>query len=208
MILDVLAQDRVLAVVRAPSLPDAARLCQALADGGIRCVELTFTVPGLPAHLRRAAAASGTFHLGAGTVLSGADAEAAIDAGAEFLVTPGLRPEVAAVAREHGVPVLMGAFTPTEVLSAVELGAAAVKIFPASALGPRYLADLHGPLPGVPLVPSGGVTAGNAPEFLTQGALAVSVGTGVVPPDAVAAGNWAEITRRARDLVTTLKGRQ
>jgi 2-dehydro-3-deoxyphosphogluconate aldolase/(4S)-4-hydroxy-2-oxoglutarate aldolase len=203
MILDALAEDRVLAVVRAPAIPDAAELCRALVDGGIRCVELTFTTPGVLAHLRRAA---GVCRVGVGTVLSAGDAEAAIDAGAEFLVTPGIRPEVAAVARERAVPVLMGALTPSEVLTALDLGAAAVKIFPASAFGPGYLRDLQGPLPGVPLVPSGGINAENAPEFLAHGALAVCAGTGVVPPDAVAAGNWAEITRRARDFVTPLKG--
>jgi 2-dehydro-3-deoxyphosphogluconate aldolase / (4S)-4-hydroxy-2-oxoglutarate aldolase len=203
MILDALAEGRVLAVVRASTIPDAAELCEALVAGGIRCVELTFTTPGLPGHLRRA---SGICRLGAGTVLNRADAVAAVDAGAEFLVTPGVLPEVAAVGRDRGVPVFMGALTPTEILGALNLGAAAVKIFPAYAFGPRYLKDLHGPLPGVPLIPSGGITAANAHEFLVQGALAVSAGTGVVPPDAVAAGNWAEITRRARAFVTPLEG--
>ncbi|NYI08415.1 bifunctional 4-hydroxy-2-oxoglutarate aldolase/2-dehydro-3-deoxy-phosphogluconate aldolase [Allostreptomyces psammosilenae] len=202
--LQAMAADRVLTVVRAPVIPDAARLCEALAAGGIRCVELTYTTPDLVTHLRRAASTAGCF-VGAGTVLTGEQAAAAVDAGARFLVTPGIRPEVAEVAAEHHVPLVMGAFTPSEVIAARELGAAAVKIFPAHLLGPRYLKDLRGPLPGVPLVPSGGVNAGNAADFLAHGALAVSAGTDVVPPDAVADGDWAEITRRARQFTEALR---
>lgn len=205
-VMDVLAADRVLTVVRAPEIPDAAALCRALADGGIRTVELTFTTPGLTDHLRTAAAVAAETgcRIGAGTVLTAEDARAAIDAGAEFLVTPGLRAEVAAVAREREVPVVMGAFTPSEVLTALDLGAAAVKIFPAHALGPRYFKDLRGPLPGVRLLPSGGVNAGNAGDFLANGAIAVSAGTDVVPPAAVAAGDWADITRRAREFTAAI----
>jgi 2-dehydro-3-deoxyphosphogluconate aldolase/(4S)-4-hydroxy-2-oxoglutarate aldolase len=112
---------------------------------------------------------------------------------------------VAEAAAAAGVPVLQGAFTPTEVMAADELGAAAVKVFPAHALGPRYLKDLHGPLPDVRLVPSGGVTAANAAEFLAHGALAVTAGTDVVPPAAVAAGDWPALTRRARDFTQSLR---
>jgi 2-dehydro-3-deoxyphosphogluconate aldolase/(4S)-4-hydroxy-2-oxoglutarate aldolase len=203
-LLTILAQDRVLVVVRAPAMPDAAAMGEALLAGGIRCVELTFTTPDLPTHLRRLAKVSGCV-AGAGTVRTADQARAAIDAGAQFLVTPGLRPTVAEAAAAAGVPVLQGAFTPTEVMAADELGAAAVKVFPAHALGPRYLKDLHGPLPDVRLVPSGGVTAANAAEFLAHGALAVTAGTDVVPPAAVAAGDWPALTRRARDFTQSLR---
>ncbi|MBR7837029.1 bifunctional 4-hydroxy-2-oxoglutarate aldolase/2-dehydro-3-deoxy-phosphogluconate aldolase [Actinospica durhamensis] len=202
-VLHAIAADRVLAVVRAPRVPDPAALCAALADGGIRTVEFTFTTPGVADVLAQAAAARrpGT-HLGAGTVLTADQAAAAIDAGAEFLVTPALRPEVAKVAARAGIPVLMGALTPTEVLTAVELGAAAVKIFPAATFGPRYLKDLRGPFPDARLVPSGGVNAGNARAFLELGAFAVCCGTDVVPPDLVAAGGAeAEIRDRAAAFV-------
>jgi 2-dehydro-3-deoxyphosphogluconate aldolase/(4S)-4-hydroxy-2-oxoglutarate aldolase len=202
-ILDALARDRVLTVVRAAEIPDAAALCRAVVAGGTSCVELTFTTPHLTDHLRRAATVEGC-RVGAGTVLTAHDAVAAIEAGAEFLVTPGLRPEVATVAAGHGVPVVMGAFTPSEVLTALELGAAAVKIFPAHVLGPRYLKDLRGPLPDVRLIPSGGVNAGNAGDFLANGALAVSAGTDVVPAAAVAAGDWAQIARRVREFTAAI----
>ena len=200
-----IAADRVLAVVRAPRIPDPAALCAALAEGGIRTVEFTFTTPGVAKVLAEAAAAAGPGrHLGAGTVLTAGQAETAIDAGAEFLVTPAVRPEVAAVAARRGIPVLMGAFSPTEVAWAMDLGAAAVKIFPASALGPRYLKDLRGPFPDARLVPSGGVSAQNARAFLEHGALAVCCGTEVVPPALVGDGGHAEIAVRARRFADAL----
>ncbi|MFD8755880.1 bifunctional 4-hydroxy-2-oxoglutarate aldolase/2-dehydro-3-deoxy-phosphogluconate aldolase [Kitasatospora sp. NPDC059577] len=191
-----LQDDRVIAVVRAPDIPDAAALCAALAAGGIRWTEFTYTTPDVTRHLRRAAQAG--HRVGVGTVLTAEQAERGTAAGASFLVTPGCRPEVAAAATSAGVPVVLGALTPTEVARAVDLGAAAVKIFPARSFGPGYFKDLRGPYPDVPLVASGGVNTGNAAEFLAQGALAVCAGTDVVPPAAVAAGDWAEITRRAR----------
>lgn len=197
--IDVLFADRVVCVVRCPQIPDAAELCLALKAGGIRTIELTFTTPDVLRHLTDAAEQPDVV-VGAGTVLTATDAKAAIDAGARFLVTPGLRPEVATVAREAGVPFLMGALTPTEVLTADELGAAAVKIFPASAFGPRYLRDLHGPYPHLRLVPSGGITAENAGDYLAAGAAAVTAGTGVVPPEVVAAADWSAITRRAAEF--------
>jgi 2-dehydro-3-deoxyphosphogluconate aldolase / (4S)-4-hydroxy-2-oxoglutarate aldolase len=202
-VLDVLRADRALTVVRTDHLPDAPALCRALADGGIRTVELTFTTPDVVAHLAAAADVPGVL-LGVGTVLTADQARAAVDAGARFLVTPGLRPAVAEVAVAAGVPVLLGAFTPTEVATAVDLGAAAVKIFPAGRLGPKYLSDLHGPYPQVELLPSGGVSADNAADFLAAGATAVCAGTSVVPPAAVARGDWSDITERARVFAAAL----
>ena len=204
---DTIAADRILAVVRAPRIPDPAELCAALAAGGIRAVEFTFTTPNLPEILAAAAAARAPGqHIGAGTVVTAEQATAAIDAGAEFLVTPAVRPEVAAVAERRGVPIFLGAFTPTEVMQAVDLGAAAVKIFPASALGPRYLKDLHGPYPDVRLVPSGGVSSANARAFLDHGAFAVCCGTEVVPPATVAAGGHEHIAELAARFVRAARG--
>lgn len=202
-----LEADRTLAVVRAPSIPDAAELCRALADGGIRSVELTFTTPEVLKHVRRAAdtAAQHGAAVGIGTVLTAEQAKAAIDAGAQFLVTPGLRPEVAAVAAAAGIPFSLGAMTPTEVALALDLGSAAVKIFPARQLGPVYLKDLQGPYPGIRLLPSGGIDASNAKSYLDAGAAAVCCGTSVVPPAAVASGDWADISARASAFTATLK---
>jgi 2-dehydro-3-deoxyphosphogluconate aldolase/(4S)-4-hydroxy-2-oxoglutarate aldolase len=196
MTLDLLRADRVLTVVRAPEISDARDLCAALVAGGIHVVELTYTTPDLPRHLERAAstAAETGAVVGAGTVQTGAHAKQAIDAGAQFLVTPGQGPEAAAIAEAAhaaGIP--------------LALGSDAVKIFPAHQLGPKYFKDLNGPFPGVPLIPSGGVNAGNARDFLAAGALAVSAGTDVVAPADVAAGKWEEITAKAATFCKALQ---
>lgn len=192
----------VIAVVRAPRIADAAELCAALAEGGIHHVEFTFTTPDVTTHLARAAASGA--HVGVGTVLTRCQAEEAGDAGARFLVTPGCRPQVAEAARRAELPVVLGALTPTEVAEAVDLGATAVKIFPASGFGPRYLKDLHGPYPEVPLVASGGINAYNAADYLAHGAVAVCAGTEVVPSAAVADGDWRKISRRAGAFIAAL----
>ncbi|MDJ0396100.1 bifunctional 4-hydroxy-2-oxoglutarate aldolase/2-dehydro-3-deoxy-phosphogluconate aldolase [Rhodococcus sp. G-MC3] len=194
--------DRALAVVRAPSISDPTALADALARGGIRAVELTFTTPGVLELIRTAA--DGGAVIGAGTVLTAEHARAAIDSGAQFLVTPGLRPAVADIASARGIPVMMGALTPSEVMDALDLGAAAVKIFPARALGPAHFKDLLGPLPDANLVPSGGVNASNAADFLAAGAVAVTAGTDVVSPSAVASGAWDDIAARAQIFVDSL----
>ena len=198
----VLREDRVLSVVRADVIPDAVALCDALVAGGIRTVELTFTTPDVLSHL---AAAAGAGHaVGVGTVRTGDQARAAIDAGATFLVTPGISPEIAGIAAARGIPFYLGAFTATEVMTALDLGSTAVKIFPARALGPGYLRDLRGPFPSAELLPSGGIDESNAAAYLAAGAVAVCAGTGVVPPATVAAGDWTAITERAASFVAHL----
>ncbi|BFV59505.1 bifunctional 4-hydroxy-2-oxoglutarate aldolase/2-dehydro-3-deoxy-phosphogluconate aldolase [Kitasatospora sp. CMC57] len=204
--LDGLERDRVIAVVRAPVIPDAVELCAALVAGGIRWIEFTYTTPGVEEHLRRAAGAADAlgYRVGVGTVLTAEQARRGVAAGAQYLVTPGVRAGLADAA--GGVPVVMGALTPSEVATAVDLGAAAVKIFPARAFGAPYFRDLRGPYPGVPLVASGGVNAGNAAEFLTAGALAVCAGSEVVAPAVVAAGGWSGVELRAREFVAAIGG--
>ena len=203
-----LAADRALVVVRATRLDDPAGLCSALVAGGIRVVELTYTTPGLVDLLRRATAADTGALVGAGTVLTRDQALAAVDAGAAFLVTPGLTPEaegIVAAAHGAGAAVVLGAMTPSEVATALALGADAVKIFPARTVGPRHLSDLRGPFPGVHLVPSGGVDEHNAADYLRAGALAVTAGTSVVPPEAVDEARWADVTARAARFCAALR---
>jgi 2-dehydro-3-deoxyphosphogluconate aldolase/(4S)-4-hydroxy-2-oxoglutarate aldolase len=201
-----LAADRTLAVVRAAAIPDAAQLAGALASGGIRALELTFTTPDVLTQVRRAVETAGEHGaaVGVGTVLTGDQARAAIDAGAQFLVTPGIRTDVARVAAEAGVPFCLGAMTPTEVALALDLGSSVVKIFPARQVGPAFLKDLQGPYPGVKLLPSGGIDATNARSYLDAGALAVCCGTSVVPPAAVEAGAWDDIATRAAAFTAAL----
>lgn len=208
--IDILRHDQVLAVVRAGAIPDTFELCRALVAGGIRTVELTFTTPDVLQHISGAvdAASKAGAVLGVGTVMTEDQARAAIDAGARFLVTPGIRPGVAKVATDGAVPVFLGAFTPSEVAMAVDLGSAAVKIFPARTFGPGYLSDLQGPYPDVELVPSGGINKHNARDYLQAGALAVCAGTSVVSRESVEAANWSDITDRAKAFVAELSSRR
>jgi len=167
---------RLLAIVRAGDPETALAIVRVLAEEGIDLVEISLTSADALSVIRRAAAGGAT-GLGAGTVLSAAQAQAAIDAGASYLVTPGL----SAGAREGvrlGVPVLVGALTPSEVVAAVELGATAVKLFPVAQLGgPSYLRALRAPFPDVPFVAVGGVSAEAVPAYLAAGATAVGVGS-------------------------------
>lgn len=199
-------RDKAIAVIRAETIPDPAALCQALRSGGIRTIEFTFTTPHVETLIEQTAHHdTDEFTVGVGTVLTAGQANSAIAAGARFLVTPCVSAEVAEVARRHDVAVLMGAMTPGEVLAAHRAGATAVKIFPAGALGPHYLADLHGPFPDLALVPSGGINAGNAAEYLRHGAAAVTAGTSVASPALIADGDLAELTRRAAEFVAALQ---
>ncbi|HEY7591857.1 MAG TPA: hypothetical protein VH969_01780 [Actinophytocola sp.] len=195
---------RALCIIRAPAIPDPAGLAATLVAAGLPTVEFALTTPGAPGLIERASTVDGLL-LGAGTVLSAADARDAIAAGARFLLTPGLRPEVAEEARRQGVPVVLGAMTPTEVATALDLGATAVKVFPAARLGPAYFGDLHGPYPDAPLIATGGLTTANAAEFLAAGALAVTAGSGVVGPALAAESRFAEISDRAKEFVAAAR---
>ena len=193
-VIDTIGADRAIVVVRAEHVPDAGALTNALVAGGIRTVEFTFTTPNVERLLQEAVAAAPDAVVGVGTVLTARQAESAIAAGAQFLVTPGILPDVAAVARNAGVPFLLGAFTPSEVMAALDLGSEAVKIFPADTAGPRHFAHLLGPLPGTRLVGSGGIDASNAKAFLDRGAFAVTAGSSVVSAAAVHSADWEGIT--------------
>lgn len=198
-----LSTRRALCIIRAPEIPDPVGLARTLVEAGLPMVEFALTTPDAPRLIERAARVEGLV-LGAGTVMSTQDARDAISAGATFLLTPGLRPAVAEEAVRQGVPVVLGAMTPTEVATAVDLGAVAVKVFPAARLGPAYFGDLHGPYPDTPLVATGGLNAENARSFLDGGAIAVTAGSGVVGPKLAAGSRFEEIAERAREFLAAL----
>ena len=206
MLVDTLHAHRALVVVRAARIDDPGGLCRALVAGGIPVVEFTFTTPGVESVIAEAVEAVPEALVGAGTVTDARTAASAIEAGARFLVTPGISEGAAAVAREAGVPILVGALTATEVMRAVELGAAAVKVFPASLVGPGYLRDLRGPFPNVPFVPSGGLHAANAGGWMRAGALAGTAGSSVVGEADIAAADWAAVTEHARAFAEAAAG--
>ena len=204
----VVAQVETLGVVAVIRLKDPGKLravVDAMADGGVRALEVTMTVPGA-VDLIRALAPSlpDGFLLGAGTVTDAATAHAVIDAGARFVVGPVFRPDVIAACHEREVPALPGCFSPTEILAAHECGADIIKVFPATMLGPQYLKDVRAPLPQVKLMPTGGVTLDNAGDWIRAGAVAVGLGSALLDPKAIESSRFDLIAANARRVVASV----
>src|SRR5262252_3355306 len=201
---DVTAAIESMGVVAVIRMKDPARLqavVDALAEGGVRALEVTMTVPGAVDLIRALAPKlSSEFLLGAGTVVDVATAERVIDAGARFVVGPVFRPDVIDAGHRHNVRVMPGCFSPTEILAAWDAGADIVKVFPATSLGPSFFKDVRGPLPQVKLMPTGGVTIENAGDWIRAGAVAVGIGTSLLDAAAIAKGDYGVITERARRL--------
>jgi 2-dehydro-3-deoxyphosphogluconate aldolase/(4S)-4-hydroxy-2-oxoglutarate aldolase len=195
----------IIAVVRLPSSERLLEVAEAVAAGGVTAIEFTMTTPGAIEILTRASAAMGDrVVLGAGTVLDGATARAAILAGAQFLVAPTLSRETIETCHRYDVVAIPGAYTPTEILAAWEWGADLVKVFPATGLGPRYFRDVLAPLPQVRLVPTGGVDLETAGPFIEAGAAAIAVGSNLVDPRVVAAGDFDALVKTARSFRTAV----
>jgi 2-dehydro-3-deoxyphosphogluconate aldolase/(4S)-4-hydroxy-2-oxoglutarate aldolase len=198
-------QDGVVAVVRLDDLSRAVPLTEALVAGGVRAVEFTFTNPDAAAAITAAhEGLGGRALIGAGSVLDAETARVAILAGAAFVVTPTVSLPVIEICNRYGVATVIGALTPTEILTAWQAGATYVKVFPASLGGPRYLRDVRGPLPQVKLIPTGGVDAANAGEFIRVGAVAVALGSNLVDARSVANDDWPTITERAQAIVAAV----
>ncbi len=191
-----------IAIVRLDDLEQAVEISRALLAGGITAQEFTLTNPhALEALAQVKRELPGDLLLGAGTVLDGEMAQSSIAAGAEFLVTPAFLLDVIAVGRSAGVPVLSGAFTPTEILGAWRAGADLVKVFPSGGVGPAYIKDVLGPLPTIPLVPTGGVNLDNCAAFLAAGAYTVAIGSSLVNKEIVRKQDWPALTELARQYV-------
>jgi 2-dehydro-3-deoxyphosphogluconate aldolase/(4S)-4-hydroxy-2-oxoglutarate aldolase len=195
-LIDTLAADPVVAILRAAHAGHLVAAAEVIADAGIRAVELPLTTPGALDALRELRARRPDLLAGAGTVVTPGDVDDAVAAGAQFLVSPCTRPDTLAVAAGHGVPMMPGAFTATEVALALEHGAEVIKLFPAT-LGPGYVRALRDPLPQARLVATGGVGIDAIPEFLRAGAFAVALGS-TLAGDALQTGNLDELAERAR----------
>jgi len=192
----------IVAILRAPSGDLLAEVADALLAGGIDVIEVTFTVPKAEQVLQRVADRLGDkVLLGAGTVLDTETARIALLAGARFLVTPVVNCDVIRLCRRYDRLVMPGALTPTEVLTAWEAGADIVKIFPSEVTGPSYLKALHGPLPQIRLMPTGGVNLETAADFLRAGACALGLGSALVESKAIAAHDFGRIETLARRYV-------
>ncbi len=198
-VLDGILECGIAAVVRAESADLAFKAIEAAMAGGVNVIEVTFTVPGALGIIADLAKnASDDLILGAGTVLSPEKANAAIDAGAQFIVSPSTNVATIKAAKSRGVVVCPGALTPTEVITAWESGGDIIKIFPANVMGPKYFKDLHGPFPDIPFMPTGGVDLNTARTWLENGAVALGVGGALIDKKLMATGDFEEITNRAR----------
>lgn len=196
----------IVAVIRSTSSEQLVEVARALYEGGVDVLEVTFTVPRALEIIAAVRKALGDkVLLGAGTVLDPETARAAFLAGAEFLVAPTVNLDVIKLGNRYDKLVMPGAFTPTEILTAWEAGAQVIKVFPADIGGPAYLKTLHGPLPQVRLLPTGGVNLGTIADFLKAGACAVGLGGALVEPKAVQAGDMACIKSLAAQYVEIVK---
>jgi 2-dehydro-3-deoxyphosphogluconate aldolase / (4S)-4-hydroxy-2-oxoglutarate aldolase len=199
----------IVAILRAPSSEQLVNVARALFEGGIDVIEVTFTVPNALEILAALKKELGSrVLLGAGTVLDPETARAALFAGAEFLVSPSLNPDVIRLCNRYDKLVMPGAFTPTEILAAWEAGAQIIKVFPSDAVGPSYLKALKGPFPQIRLMPTGGVNLQTLPEFIKAGACAVGVGSSLVDPQAIRDGKFDRLRDLAGQYLQVLKTAQ
>lgn len=204
-VLTAILEQGLVGVIRADDEEQAIRTANALVEGGIRVIEMTFTVPGAARAIAalRARDGQGELRVGAGTVLDGETARIAILEGAQFLVGPAVDPATARLANRYGVPYIPGAGTLTEIVRAMELGADIVKVFPAVTLGPGFLESVRGPLPQASLMPTGGIALGDVGRWM--GAGAVALGTGSQLTSGAREGNYAAVAAMASRFVDAVR---
>jgi 2-dehydro-3-deoxyphosphogluconate aldolase/(4S)-4-hydroxy-2-oxoglutarate aldolase len=199
--LSTLKQERAIAVIRAPKFDQGQQMARAVAAGGMKLIEITWNSDralDLVASLRSELP---TCCIGTGTLLNRSDLQSAIAAGAQFLFTPHVDFSLIQLAVQQDIPLVPGALSPTEIVTAWQAGATSVKVFPVQALGgASYIRHLQGPLSQIPLIPTGGVTIENAKDFLAAGAIAVGLSGNLFPAAAVQAGNWQAIAQQAKIL--------
>lgn len=196
----------IIAVIRAENAAQAEGASEALVEGGVTAIEITTTTPSALGAIHTTAQRLGDRALiGVGTVLDTATCHAALEAGAEFVVSPVCCRELVQISHDAGRPVMLGAYTPTEAQRAHDAGADFVKLFPAETLGPSYVKALRGPLPHLRIVPTGGVDMQNVGAWFAVGCAAVGVGSLLVSRELLQRGDWPALTRRARDFVAAAK---
>ncbi|MGE5553756.1 MAG: bifunctional 4-hydroxy-2-oxoglutarate aldolase/2-dehydro-3-deoxy-phosphogluconate aldolase [Betaproteobacteria bacterium] len=205
-VLEIIRKTGVIAIVRGTSLSDLEAVGEALTAGGVRAIEVSLCTPRALTMIEQLVDhKKSDVVVGAGTVLDGETARAAILAGASFILAPSLSPKMVEVCHRYGVLAIPGAMTPTEVMAAWEMGALAVKVFPAGRLGPAYFKDLKGPLPQVDLIAVGGVSLENAQDFIRTGAMALGIGSELMDHRLVAQGQFETIRDRASAFVAAVR---
>lgn len=196
----------VVAVIRMKDPKKLSAVIEAVQKGGVKCIEITMTVPGAVDSIRSLAVSlPSDVVIGAGTVTDATSAEEVISAGAQFVVSPVLNIEVINVCKKHGVACMPGCYTPTEIFTAWNAGADVVKIFPATSLGPKYFKDVAGPFPQIKLMPTGGVTIDNVGEWIAAGAFAVGIGSDLLDKKAIDEERYDILTDRAARMYTNFK---
>ncbi|MDD3715393.1 MAG: bifunctional 4-hydroxy-2-oxoglutarate aldolase/2-dehydro-3-deoxy-phosphogluconate aldolase [Atribacterota bacterium] len=197
---------KIVAIIRAKESGSFLDAVKALKKGGIECIEVTMTTPGALNTLKEVRSKIDDVLFGAGTVLDPETARQAILSGAQFLVTPSLNLEVIRLAHRYDIPIIPGAFTPTEILCAWENGAECVKVFPASNVGPDYIKAIKGPFPQIKICPTGGISLENMKAFLKAGASCLGVGGKLVDANLIKNQKWDELTSIAKEYVAQLAG--
>jgi 2-dehydro-3-deoxyphosphogluconate aldolase/(4S)-4-hydroxy-2-oxoglutarate aldolase len=197
-------EERAVAVIRTDSIESALNAAEAGIAGGFCIIEITFSFPEAANAIAKLAERNELL-LGAGTILTREQVREAVEAGARFLVSPCVLPEVIDAAHELNVAIIPGAFTPTEIYTAYSLGADIVKIFPAVEFGPEYLRAVRGPLPQIPIMPTSGVDASNVAEWFRAGAVAVGAVGSVFHPTLIRNDDWNELTQRAREFMAAVR---
>lgn len=196
----------VIAILRADNAAKLIDAIHALVEGGIDAIEVTMTTPSALQVIREARAALGDrIVMGVGSVLDPETARQALLEGAQFVVTPVVRPKVIEICNRYGIPIACGAMTPTEALTAHELGSDFIKIFPADHLGASYIKTILAPLPMLQIIPTGGVTPENVPDFLAAGCAAVGAGSTLLQRSVLDSGDWPRLTERAAEFISAAK---
>jgi len=196
----------IIAIIRADHSDQLSQACEALVEGGIHAIEVTMTTPDALAVIAQVTEFMGNhICMGVGSVLDETTARNAMLAGAEYVVTPVMRPDVIACCRRYAIPIACGAFTPTEALAAHEAGADFVKIFPADSVGPSYIKAVKAPMPQLRIIPTGGVAVDNVHEFFAAGSTAVAAGSSLVSKDILEKEDWRELTKRAKAFVAAVR---
>ncbi|MEH1842532.1 MAG: bifunctional 4-hydroxy-2-oxoglutarate aldolase/2-dehydro-3-deoxy-phosphogluconate aldolase [Nostoc sp.] len=200
-----LQKHRAIAVIRAPKIEVGEQMAMAVASGGMQLIEITWNSAGAGELITRLRSELPACTIGTGTLFNVQQLEEAIASGAQFLFTPHIDSAMIQIAQEKNVPIIPGALTPTEIVTAWSQGANCVKVFPVQAVGGvDYIKSLQGPLGQIPLIPTGGVTLENAKEFLQAGAIAVGLSGELFPKKLVTEGNWSAIASGARKLIQQL----
>jgi len=204
--LNQIADQKIVAVIRLDGLSKAVELSQALLEGGVSILEFTLTNADAPQAIKQVRKTLGDrIIVGAGSVITSQQVDEVADCGAQFVVSPVTKRDVIESCHKHQLPTMPGAYTPTEIQAAWEMDVAAVKVFPAAGLGVKYIKDVLAPLPHLRLIPTGGITVNNIMDFVNVGVFAVGVGSALFDKNALKAGDWDSIAHSAKKLCQAIK---